>query len=300
MILLATYNAGDMLNPQLESLTRQTHKDWSLLVSDDGSSDDTLKIIRSFAHRHPAKRITLIRGPGRGSAQNFLSLLRAAGDAPNIAFCDQDDVWFEDKLSRALDRLRTVETPAIYGSSTLITDENLAPLRTSIRFHRPTGFKNALVQNVAGGNTMVMNRAALDVLQPTSLRATRITAHDWWSYQMVTGIGGQMIYDATPGLYYRQHRSNQIGANDTLKAKISRLRRLACGGFALDLNAHLDALLEVQECFTPAARRAILRCYGFRSKRLQERLQSLLTSGVYRQSFLGSVAFNLAALAGRL
>ncbi|MGI9393708.1 MAG: glycosyltransferase, partial [Boseongicola sp.] len=78
-ILLATFNGAAHVNEQLESYCNQTHRNWSLLVSDDGSSDETCSIIRKFARRNSKRQVTLLRGPGNGSASNFLSLLRAAG-----------------------------------------------------------------------------------------------------------------------------------------------------------------------------------------------------------------------------
>lgn len=300
VILLATYNGSPLLAPQLESLSRQTHRNWSLLVSDDGSQDQTTDIIRDFAANRPGNRITILDGPGHGSAQNFLSLLRAAGNASFVAFCDQDDVWFDNKLARAMACLGQSTKPAIYGSATLITDQSLKPLRHSLRFRRPPGFQNALVQNIAGGNTMVINRKALDVLQPASHLAGQIVAHDWWCYQMVTGMGGDMLYDPSPGLFYRQHAANQIGANDTLAAKISRLRRLARRDFARSLHAHFEALEHAKDYLTPEARRTLSSCNGLNSRHILARMSALRASGIYRQTRCGSLALHAATLTGRL
>ena len=135
-MLLATFNGAAHIGAQLESFCAQTHKDWSLLASDDGSTDDTCEIIRQFARQHPERRITLLRGPGKGSAINFLSLLRAAGSSPYVAFSDQDDVWYPDKLARALTALKQCSGAGLYGGRTTIADENLRPLRTSLMFRR--------------------------------------------------------------------------------------------------------------------------------------------------------------------
>lgn len=299
-ILLATFNGGEMLAAQLESIARQSHGDWSLIVSDDGSSDNTTQTIRAFADRQSINRVVLIRGPSQGSAQNFLSLLRAAGRTPFAAFADQDDVWFDDKLSRAIRDMRATSRPAIYGSSTLITDQDLRPLRTSIQFKRPTSFQNALVQNIAGGNTMVLNRKALDALQPASLVAKGIVSHDWWCYQMVTGMGGEMLYDPTPSLYYRQHGKNQIGANDTVPAQISRMKRLWRGDFARWRDAHCQALAAADKWLSDAARETLAHCDGLNSPRLWQRFRALRASGLYRQTRRGSAALRLAAVLGRL
>jgi len=299
-ILLATFDGADMLMPQLESIARQTHDDWSLTVSDDGSSDATTAVVRSFAASMPQKRVAIIRGPGRGSAQNFLSLLRAAGRAPFVAFSDQDDVWFDDKLSRAVSQLKNAQLPTVYGSTTVITDKVLMPLRTSLRFKRRTGFQNALVQNVAGGNTMVLNRSALDALQPASKYAEQIISHDWWCYQMVTGMGGRMLYDPVPSLFYRQHSANQIGANDTMTARVLRLQKLAGGQFSKWLDAHFAALFAAEKWLAPEARKTLGLCLDLKSSNVGRRLRAFEASGIYRQTRRGSLALRLAAVAGRL
>ena len=299
-ILLATYNGAALLKPQLTSFIGQTHDDWSLLVSDDGSTDGTRTIIQEFAKAHPSRRITLIRGPERGSAQNFLSLLRAAGRAPFVAFADQDDLWLKHKLSRAVSLIGREDRPTIYGSRTIIADQNLAPQRLSLLFKRPPSFRNALVQNIAGGNTLVLNRAALERLQPASRTAKRIVAHDWWSYQMVTGMGGSMIYDATPGLLYRQHSKNQIGANDTVQAMAARMQRLVDGRFSSWLDAHFEALNGARPWLTPDAIETLEACASLRSPSLIGRIRALRQSGICRQTCKGSAALVLAAACGRL
>ena len=300
VVALAAFNGADVIGEQLNSFARQSHRNWSLIVSDDGSTDATLAAVRAFAAGTPAHRVTVLRGPGKGSAQNFLSLLRAAGPAPFVAFSDQDDVWFPDKLERAVAALDRCDGPAIYGSRTQIVDAALAPRGLSMAFRRPCGFGNALVQNVAGGNTMVLNRPALDVLQPASLAARSIVAHDWWAYQMVTGCGGALILDPEPSLSYRQHPANQIGANGGLRATCARLRGLTDGTFARWMDANLDALEAAGDWLTPEARGRVALLRRARAAPLVERLGLVRRAGVYRQSRRGSLALWIAALSGRL
>ena len=300
VILLAAYNGAGMIRAQMESFLTQTHDNWSLLISDDGSTDDTRAIVRDFAKRNSRRRITLIRGPQNGSAQNFLSLLRAAGDAPFVAFSDQDDVWLPSKLERALAALLGKKTACVYGSRTIIADHALTPLRPSPLFRRPKSFANALVQNVTGGNTMVLNRAALDVLQPASRAARHVVAHDWWCYQMVTGIGGQLIYDAKPSLLYRQHLGNQIGANDDYRAMTSRLKRLSKGDFGRSLAHQHEALERSSAVLTKQAIAALEDFKGVRASSASKRWAAFKKCGAFRQTRRGSLALKAAVLTGRL
>lgn len=101
-ILLCTFNGARFLAAQLASIEQQTHSNWRLIVSNDGSTDDTLTIIRHFADR-VCQPVEIRHGPGRGAAANFLSLATDPEiDGDLFAFCDQDDVWHPAKLSRAL------------------------------------------------------------------------------------------------------------------------------------------------------------------------------------------------------
>lgn len=300
VILLAAFNGARMLPAQLNSFLDQSHKNWSLLVSDDGSIDSSRNIVRDFAAANPQHQISLIRGSQKGSAQNFLSLLRAAGSAPFVAFSDQDDVWLPFKLERAIDALREESAACVYGSRTIITNQSLRPLRPSPLFRRPKTFANALVQNVAGGNTMVLNRAALDVLQPASHKSGGIVAHDWWCYQMITGAGGQMVYDEKPSLLYRQHGDNQIGANDGLRAMANRLTRLSRGDFGKSLVQQHAALRACEGILDEPAKSALRDFQGVRSPALSERQSAFNASGVFRQTRRGSMALRTAVLAGRL
>ena len=302
-ILLALYNGADLLPEQLDSLAAQSHRDWSLIISDDGSSDHWLEIATRFAETGAPGRTWLTGGPRKGYAQNFLSLIRMAGPSvPYAAFCDQDDVWMRDKLARALARLKDVPVghPAIYCGRTIVCDLELKAQRQSPQFRRAPGFENALVQNIGGGNTMVLNRAALDFVQDTARHARGVISHDWWVYQLVSGAGGTVIFDDEPSVYYRQHGGNLVGANDTLWASAVRLGKVFAGRFRGWNAANVEALMRARHWLTPEARQT-LECFAAaRDGSVLCRLRDLRRSGVYRQTRRGSIALWLAALTNRL
>ena len=118
---------------------------------------------RGFRRRPGPGRVEIREGPRAGFAANYLGL---AGD-PGIradwyAFADQDDVWLPDRLARGLAALAAVppEVPALYGARTILVDEAGRETGRSLRFRAAPGFANALVQSIAGGNTMLFNPAA--------------------------------------------------------------------------------------------------------------------------------------------
>lgn len=303
-ILLTLHDGAEWVAAQLDSLAAQRHEDWTLHVGDDASRDAGPQIVRDFAAR-VRQPVELLPGPNRGHVRNFLALLDRPGeDAAFVAFCDQDDIWFPDKLTRALAALRALpeDVPALYGARTLNWYPDSGEKRPSQDRPRPTGFRNALTQNFAGGNTMVMNRAAFAILRRAAAvpAAGDVVSHDWWTYQIVTGAGGVALYDPAPVLLYRQHRRNQIGANDSARARAIRLRQVMSGRYRDWNDRNLAALSGAAGLLTPENRAALDRFAAARGAVLPLRLARLRGCGVYRQSRAGTIALWVAAVLGRL
>lgn len=302
-ILLALYRGEAFLQEQLDSYAAQTHVNWSVLASDDGSQDSGPEIFRAFAARHPAHAATLLQGPGQGFARNFLFLLQnAPQEADFVALSDQDDVWYPDKLERALRNLADLPAgcPGLYCARTTICREDLSEIGPSPHFPREPDFRNALVQSIGGGNTMVLNRSALNLVQAAAARASDPVAHDWWLYQLITGYGGRILRDPVPVLAYRQHGRNAIGTNRTIAARLARIAALAQGRFRDWNTIGLAALDHAAPDFTPEARATLDRFKAARSGPALQRLRHLRRSDVYRQSRLGTLALYLACLLNRL
>ncbi|MDJ0638695.1 MAG: glycosyltransferase [Paracoccaceae bacterium] len=302
-ILLGLFNGARHLSEQLESLTSQTHRDWSLIISDDGSRDAWLEVLADFRLSNAERRTWVMNGPRAGFAENFLTLVQAVGPTvPFAAFCDQDDVWRSDKLTAALQALATLPPgcPGVYCGRTVVTDGNLRPTGTSPLFRAPPSFRNALVQSIAGGNTMVLNRAALDLLQDTRRRARGVVSHDWWVYQLITGAGGRVLYDQEPRVFYRQHGQNRIGSNTGVRASGQRLRMLLEGRFRAWNDANIRALESVAHWLTDDAKSALADFSTARNGSLPKRIAALYRSGIFRQTKKGTCALWLAMLLKRL
>jgi glycosyltransferase involved in cell wall biosynthesis len=302
-ILLALYNGAANLGEQLASFLDQSHTDWRLIVSDDGSTDAGPDMVRAFDAAQPDHAVELRDGPCQGYAQNFLSLLHAAGpDVPYAALSDQDDVWLGDKLARSIAALQAIpsDRPALYCSRTEICGEQLQPMGLSPLFVRPPSFANALVQNIAGGNTMVLNRAGLSLVQAASREMPTIVSHDWWIYQIITGAGGVVIYDPEPTLQYRQHEDNLIGANNSTRARMVRVRMMLSGRFRAWNDVNTLALSHVATLLSPQNRARLEAFAQARHKGLLARLLGLRKSGIYRQTRKGNIALLVAALTNRV
>lgn len=300
-ILLALYNGAHFLAEQLASFDSQHHEDWRLIVSDDGSQDAGPQILRRWARAHPAHEVALVAGPGRGFGANFLSLVaRSDTRSGYYAFADQDDVWLPGKLNAALERLRAVAPgrPALYFAGRIVCDHTLLPTGRLGIGARPPAFADALAQNVAGGNTIVMNRAALRLLQAAGRRAGEVPYHDWWAYQVVSGAGGQIVADPRPVLLYRQHGGNVIGADLGLRAALRRARRLLRGDFRGIYARQIAAVGSAGAYLTPANRQLVERVLAARAQGGLTGLRALARTGLRRQGRAGALTLLLAAATG--
>jgi glycosyltransferase involved in cell wall biosynthesis len=251
-ILLATYNGEKFLKEQLDSIARQTHSAWTLTVSDDGSTDDTLDIVRQFA-KQVSQQVTVLHGPQKGSTYNFFHLIQhAQTDNPQdlYAFCDQDDMWLDEKLARAVTwhNSQTNQAVRLYCGRTQFVNELLKPIGLSPGIRRPPSFGNALVQNIASGNTMVMSHAVL--VAQKQVQAKHSVWHDWTTYLVATAMDGLVWFDDEPSLLYRQHASNVIGSNDGLTAQLRRFKPLFQGRFKQWTDANIAAVKDISALAT--------------------------------------------------
>lgn len=298
-VLLCTYNGSAYLAEQLNSIVAPEGWACRIYASDDGSADDTVELLQAFAASDLS--LELREGPRSGPAANFLSLLCDATVGGELfAYCDQDDIWSRDKLSRAVAALQSIDTqtPALYCGRTRTVDEDGQAVGLSPAFLKTPSFANALVHNIAGGNTMVMNAAARELLRAAG--TVEVPAHDWWTYLLVSGAGGRVVYDAQPVLDYRQHRENQVGANRGVVAVCTRYLK-ALAGQNRQWNALNIAALEHNRELLSAQNAALLeRFKSLRSGSLLHRLGTLKQAGLYAQSRRGNLGLFLATLLKKL
>lgn len=299
-VVLCTYRGAAFLGAQLDSIAAQSAPPDLIVASDDGSTDGTRDVLRAFADRWPG-RMAIRDGPRRGYAANFLSALATVPPGTALtALSDQDDVWHPDKLARAATRLgHAGARPALYGAATRICDAGLRPIGLSRVARVPLGFRHALTQNFAGGNTMVLNAAGLATLQTALARGTMAPVHDWLLYQLVSGAGGVVMFDAGACLDYRQHGGNQIGDAGGLGPLLSRLGRMARGEYRVWTEANLAALEAAGDVLTPEARAIVARVRSGRRGGAAARLRLMRDPGLYRQGRLGQAGLAAALLLGR-
>jgi glycosyltransferase involved in cell wall biosynthesis len=297
-ILLCIFDGKHFLLEQLESIAAQTHKNWKIYVSDDGDCSESLAIIDQFKKRFKEERVFILSGPRQGFAKNFISLACYESiQSDYYAFCDQDDIWEVDKLERSINFLSGLENsvPGLYCSRTTIVDKNNNKLGLSPLFIKPPSFANALVQNIGGGNTMLFNQRARDLLLDTKHDLPLVT-HDWWMYLIVTACGGYVKYDEKPSLRYRQHESNLVGSNMTWRARFYRILLLFNGRFKLYNDLHIAALSTIYKNISINNKKIFDHYCKMRHENLFKRILMLSHSGIYRQTKLGNLGLYVGLL----
>lgn len=298
-ILLCTFNGHDYLADQLDSFAAQSYPNWEVWASDDGSQDDTHAILETYQKKWGGERLSILSGPAQGFAANFLSLTCAGGiQADYYAYSDQDDIWEADKLQRAMDWLLTIpeDIPALYCSRTRLIDAKNQVIGFSPLFTKPPGFANALIQNIGGGNTMVFNDAARELLRVAG-KDVGVVLHDWWTYMVVSGCGGKVFYDSYPSLRYRQHGGNLVGMNSNWLARLVRRIRMLWQGQSRNRNdKHVQALQQLRSKLTPENQEILDQFSVARNRCLLPRVVGLKRSGIYRQTLLGNLRLAAEAI----
>jgi glycosyltransferase involved in cell wall biosynthesis len=301
-ILLCTFDGGRFLAAQLDSFAAQSHANWRVWASDDGSRDATLALLAQYQARWGNNRLCVTHGPRQGAASNFISLVCSSQvEADYYAYSDQDDVWCEDKLARGRAWLDGVnaKVPALYCSRTLMIDADDREIGFSPLFTRPPAFTNALVQNIAGGNTMMFNEAARRLVIAAG-HSPGVVSHDWWTYILVTGAGGRVLYDPNPSIRYRQHEKNLVGSNRGFLPKVHRIRELLRGRFKEWNDANTAALVRCRNSLTEENRRAFDEFHSARKRGLLPRVAGVWRSKVRRQTLLGNLGIVVATVFDRV
>ncbi|WP_311197434.1 hypothetical protein [Pseudomonas protegens] len=162
-------------------------------------------------------------------------------------------------------------------------------------FVRPPNFVNALVQNIAGGNTMVFNQAARELLQEAGANQV-VPSHDWWAYQLISGAGGLVYYDPQPKILYRQHDGNLVGSNISWAARLIRMRMVFEGRFKSWNQQTVDALESMQHRLTEEHKIALKHFKQARHETLILRIFGCFRAGIYRQTLFGNLGLALAIL----
>lgn len=231
IVLMSTYNGEKYLKDQLNSLVTQELLPDQILIRDDGSTDSTMDILKYYSDSY--KFIKYYKGENLGPAKSFMELIKNCDDADYYALCDQDDVWFKDKLKVAHETIETIrpnDKPVLYCSRFTLTDEKLNELDSNIsKLYSYTDYAHSLLFQTAPGCTFFFNHAARVEINKYDMNKEYCIIHDSIIHK-VCAMLGKVILDETSHMYYRQHGNNQIGLTaDKKKNFFNRVKRFFTG-----------------------------------------------------------------------
>lgn len=217
---MSTYNGGKYLEEQIESILNQTNVIVELLVRDDGSTDETIEILKKY---YKKDKLRYVISNNVGSANSFFELINLVNtDYEYYAFSDQDDYWMKDKLSHALDCLDYKENNdlQLYYSSTTVVNDQLKELNKKYGAEEKYNFITSLFRNNAIGCTMVFNKELLFTLK--KYHPKYMCMHDQWINLVCLSLGGFVYVDDISKIKYRQHQNNCVGAKSSIVDRIKQ------------------------------------------------------------------------------
>lgn len=234
-IVLASYNPNEVFfKEQIESLRRQTYKNWNCIISDDNSDDVHTHVIMNEIQSDP--RFIFIRNPGkRGAYFNFENALKNVNaEYDLIAFCDQDDIWAENKLEK-MQSLFVDPSIQVAHSDLVLIDKlgnTISKSCWSVE-NRDLSYDDYyafFLRNNITGCSMMFRRELLDVALPFPVQEKQVGFyHDHW-VALLGRLRGNIAVLTQPLIYYRQHGNNVVGAqfksNKTMLKKIMGLGQI--------------------------------------------------------------------------
>lgn len=250
-ILLSTYNGEKFLKEQLDSLLQQTYQNYKIIIRDDGSKDTTIEILNTYKEKY-IEKILLIDGHGRnlGSTNSFFELLHHS-DSELVMFCDQDDVWYKDKLKTFFDfytnHCSNKQLPILIHSAAEVVNENLDLMKEETRCFNiikcgmEKDLKWQIFQNDVTGCTTMINSVMRDLVKNIDFTKNRVIQHDWF-FSLIAYLNSTKFYYSEPTIKYRQHSNNVISAKRI--SLIQRIKRKLKFGFVYPYYEQIKTVLQ--------------------------------------------------------
>ena len=256
-IVLSVYNGSRFVSEQIQSIQDQTFRDWRLWIRDDGSTDRTFSVLEEITASD--SRIFLHSPDGRqlGVSGGFSWLLeRLPDDARHVFCCDADDVWLPKKIEQSRTALLTAEAmgsgPILVHTDLWVTDSKLRTIDQSLWHYlkispEPVTLQRLLVENVATGPTILMNR---DLLEKACPIPDNVPHHDWW-ITLVAAAFGRVVALPEATVVYRRHSGNHTGEYTKMTGGIRHWVRKVVGapGRTGELRRWLTASARQAEIF---------------------------------------------------
>lgn len=196
-VAMATYNGEKYIEEQLVSVLKNLDPQDEVIISDDGSTDKTLEIIKGLND----PRIKIIEGPGLGSKENFENAILHCGGR-YIFLCDQDDIWADNKVDTVVKTFLETQAPVVVHDCEIVDDAGTVLEKSYFEYRKsgPGAFKN-FMKNTYIGCCMAFNAALIDAALPIP---ESVYMHDQW-IGIIGDRLGENVFIKDSLIKYRRH-----------------------------------------------------------------------------------------------
>ena len=296
-ILMSTYNGERYLKEQIESLLKQTYDNIEIFIRDDGSKDNTIGIIKEYQKKY--KNLHLVEGKNLGFINSFFELLTYCDYADYYAYCDQDDVWMEEKIERAVQFLNKEDNkkPVLYFSNSDYYDKDMNYIGTAEK-EKVYNFRNSLVECVTQGMTMVINNTTRELIIKN--KPKKCLYHDWWTYMICSGFG-KIVYDSKSLVKYRRHiNSVTVEGKSKIKLLIWRVKQFIIGDSLKDIKKQLKEYESFYSTRLTDENKKILKLFTNEKYSLKNALKKTFYPKRFRRKLSDEICIRILFLFGKI
>lgn len=298
LVLMSTYNGEQYVEQQIRSIMSQRGiEDIKLRIRDDGSNDNTVKIISKLMSEY-SDRIQLIEGDNIGYNASFFELLKHAEGYDYYAISDQDDIWLPEKLFVGVKSILKYgeSVPVLYASTSYLVENDLIPYGQTRRKYREFTLFNTIIQNICPGHTQIFNNELLKYIKE-DVDTSKIYVYDSWITNLAM-LYGTIVYNNSSYTLYRQHKGNQLGSGTGKIGKLIASAKRTESGHGYRYFKQIEYFVEKHSekinqvgCYDELNRFINSRTFG-------QKLRYSLTGKLYRQKPIESLAFYCAVILG--
>lgn len=299
LVMMSSYNGEKYIEKQIDSILEQQNCYIDLIVRDDGSSDHTKKILEEYQNLN---KLIWYSGKNLGPAKSFMDLLmNAPKNYDYYAFSDQDDIWKEDKISTATNKIDGALSPTIYCGNAELVNSKIESLDSLCYAFKPQfSLCGVLLGGGVQGATMVFNHSLAEMIWTRPV-PDFITMHDYYISCVCLAIGGEIIYDERPYLLYRQHDNNVIGVKknicSTLKNRVDLILNF---NNLFDISTvSYNILTNYSKTILYNQRKLLVDIIGYKGT-IKSRIHLAAKKGIGNGRFNLSIAIRLAVLLGKI
>lgn len=293
-VMMSTYNGEKYLREQIESILNQIGVNVNLVVRDDGSTDNTQKMLQEYASEGKLKWYS---GNNLRAAYSFMDLLKSVPKDEFYAFSDQDDVWDKKKLLAGINKLQeySEEEVVLYTCSVRVVSSDLTEIGSLNSSIPVTTFVDGMIRNNSQGCTMVFGNALRNLL--IKYNGKNLFMHDDLAVKVCLAVGGTVYRDSEKYINYRQHGNNVIGTQESfmhsLKRRLKSLFSQSC-----ERSKELQDIVEIYSDLIPTKNREVLETIAYYKTRKFGRTKILLDRNIVSKDSKTTRHFKFGVLMG--